>query len=122
MYPILYIEAIRVKIRDGRVVATKAAHVVIGVDVEGIKQVLGIWIQQTEGAKFWHGVLTELRNRGCREALCDDVHTDYQRQKKGTVTSEKGAQDNRSPPYLHEIQPDKSNLDESNTENKYGRD
>jgi putative transposase len=64
VYPILYVDAIRIKIRDGGVVANKAAHVVIGVDVEGIKQVLGIWIQQSEGAKFWHGVLTELRNRG----------------------------------------------------------
>jgi transposase-like protein len=76
VYPILYIDAIRIKIRDGGVVANKAAHVVIGVDVEGIKQVLGIWIQQSEGAKFWHGVLTELRNRGCRDALfvcCDGL-------------------------------------------------
>jgi putative transposase len=76
VYPILYIDAIRIKIRDGGVVANKAAHVVIGVDVDGIKQVLGIWIQQTEGAKFWHGVLAELRNRGCRDALfvcCDGL-------------------------------------------------
>jgi putative transposase len=76
VYPILYIDAIRLKIRDGGVVANKAAHVVIGVDIDGIKQVLGIWIQQTEGAKFWHGVLTELRNRGCRDALfvcCDGL-------------------------------------------------
>jgi putative transposase len=76
VYPILYVDAIRIKIRDGGVVANKAAHVVIGVDVEGIKQVLGIWIQQSEGAKFWHGVLTELRNRGCRDALfvcCDGL-------------------------------------------------
>ncbi len=76
VYPILYIDAIRIKIRDGGVVANKAAHVVIGVDIDGIKQVLGIWIQQSEGAKFWHGVLTELRNRGCRDALfvcCDGL-------------------------------------------------
>lgn len=76
VYPILYIDAIRLKIRDGGVVANKAAHVVIGVDIDGIKQVLGMWIQQTEGAKFWHGVLTELRNRGCRDALfvcCDGL-------------------------------------------------
>jgi putative transposase len=76
VYPILYIDAIRIKIRDGGVVANKAAHIVIGVDIDGIKQVLGIWIQQTEGAKFWHGVLTELRNRGCRDALfvcCDGL-------------------------------------------------
>ena len=76
VYPILYIDAIRIKIRDGGMVANKAAHVVIGVDVDGIKQVLGVWIQQTEGATFWHGVLTELRNRGCRDALfvcCDGL-------------------------------------------------
>lgn len=76
VYPILYIDAIRIKIRDGGVVANKAAHIVIGVDIDGIRQVLGIWIQQTEGAKFWHGVLTELRNRGCRDALfvcCDGL-------------------------------------------------
>jgi transposase-like protein len=48
VYPILYIDAIRIKIRDGGVVANKAAHVVIGVDIQGIKKVLGIWIQQTE--------------------------------------------------------------------------
>jgi putative transposase len=59
VYPILYIDAIRIKIRDGGVVANKAAHVVIGVDIDGVKQVLGIWIQQSEGAKFWHGVLTD---------------------------------------------------------------
>ena len=76
VYPILYIDAIRLKIRDGGVVANKAARVVIGVDIDGIKQVLGVWIQQSEGAKFWHGVLTELRNRGCRDALfvcCDGL-------------------------------------------------
>ncbi|WP_096291213.1 IS256 family transposase [Mycobacterium ahvazicum] len=76
VYPIRYIDASRLKIRDSGVVANKAAHVVIGVDIDGIKQVLGIWIQQSEGAKFWHGVLTELRNRGCRDALfvcCDGL-------------------------------------------------
>lgn len=76
VYPILYIDAVRLKIRDGGAVANKAAHVVIGVDIDGIKQVLGIWIRQTEGAKFWHGVLIELRNRGCRDALfvcCDGL-------------------------------------------------
>jgi putative transposase len=74
--PILYIDAIRIKVRDAGVVANKAAHLVVGVDVEGLKHVLGVWIQQTEGAKFWAGVLTELRNRGLRDALfvcCDGL-------------------------------------------------
>ena len=76
MYPILYIDAIRIKVRDAGVVANKAAHLVVGVDLEGRKHVLGIWLQQTEGAKFWSGVLTELRNRGLRDALfvcCDGL-------------------------------------------------
>jgi putative transposase len=76
VYPILYIDAIRIKVRDAGVVANKAAHIVVGVDVEGFKHVLGVWIQQTEGAKFWAGVLTELRNRGLRDALfvcCDGL-------------------------------------------------
>jgi putative transposase len=76
VYPILYIDAIRIKVRDAGVVANKAAHLVVGVDVEGLKHVLGVWIQQTEGAKFWAGVLTELRNRGLRDALfvcCDGL-------------------------------------------------
>jgi len=50
---------------------------VVGVDLEGRKQVLGVWIQQSEGAKFWSGVLTELRNRGLRDALivcCDGLN------------------------------------------------
>lgn len=76
VYPILYIDAIRIKVRDAGVVANKAAHIVVGVDVDGLKHVLGVWIQQTEGAKFWAGVLTELRNRGLRDALfvcCDGL-------------------------------------------------
>src|SRR3954470_14668551 len=65
-----------IKVRDAGVVANKAAHLVVGVDLEGRKHVLGIWLQQTEGAKFWSGVLTELRNRGLRDALfvcCDGL-------------------------------------------------
>lgn len=76
VYPILYIDALRIKIRDGGVVANKAAHLVLGVDLKGHKQVLRVRIQQIEGAKFWSGVLTELRNRGLRDALivcCDGL-------------------------------------------------
>src|SRR3546814_20724197 len=69
VYPILYIDAIRLKIRDGGVVANKAAPVVFGVDVDGITQVLGGWRKTTEGAMFWHGALTARATRGCREQL-----------------------------------------------------
>ncbi|MCY0904369.1 IS256 family transposase [Arthrobacter sp. H14-L1] len=76
IYPIMYLDAIVVKIRDGHHVKNKAAHIAIGVDLEGIKHVLGIWIQETEGAKFWAGVCSELANRGVKDVLivcCDGL-------------------------------------------------
>jgi putative transposase len=76
VYPILYIDALIVKVRDGGMVTNKAAHLVIGVDVDGIKNVLGIWLQDSEGAKFWLNVLTQLKNRGLKDALivcCDGL-------------------------------------------------
>ena len=76
VYPIIYIDALVLKIRDGGMVDNKAAHLAIGVDADGFKHVLGIWIQSAEGAKFWLSVLTELRNRGVKDALivcCDGL-------------------------------------------------
>ncbi|MDX2358167.1 IS256 family transposase [Dietzia sp. PP-33] len=76
VYPIVYIDAIWLKIRDGGVVANKACHVAVGVDLEGRKQVLGLWLGATEGAKFWANVLTEIRNRGAKDILilcCDGL-------------------------------------------------
>jgi len=76
VYPILYLDAIVLKVRDGHQVRNKAAHLAIGVTVEGVKQVLGIWVQNTEGAKFWAGVCAELSNRGVRDVLiacCDGL-------------------------------------------------
>ena len=64
LYPIIYLDCIMVKIRDGAHILNKAIYLVIGVNLEGIKEVLGMWVAQTEGAKFWLGVVTELRNRG----------------------------------------------------------
>lgn len=74
VYPIMYIDAIRLRIRDGGAVRIKACHIAIGGDIDVRKRVLGMWIKQTEGARFWTGVLTELRNRGLRNVLivcCD---------------------------------------------------
>ena len=76
VYPILYIDAIRLRIRDGGAVRMKACHLAVGVDLEGRKRVLGMWIEQTEGARFWSQVLTEIRNRGVRDVLilcCDGL-------------------------------------------------
>jgi putative transposase len=63
-YPIVYMDAIRFKVRDGGHVRNKAVYLAIGVNTNGYKEVLGMWIAETEGAKFWLSVVTELRNRG----------------------------------------------------------
>jgi putative transposase len=76
IYPILYLDALMVKVRDNHQVRNKAAHIAVGVDVDGIKHVLGIWVQIAEGAKFWAGVMAELRNRGVDDVLiacCDGL-------------------------------------------------
>ena len=79
VYPIMYLDALMVKVRDGHQVRNKAAHIAIGVDLDGIKHVLGIWVQATEGAKFWAGVCAELANRGVRDVLiaCVDGLTGF---------------------------------------------
>ena len=76
VYPIIYVDALMVKVRDGGTVRNKACYLVVGVGVDGVKHVLGIWVQQSEGAKFWMQVCTELRNRGVRDVLiacCDGL-------------------------------------------------
>lgn len=76
IYPIVYLDALVVKVRDGHQVRNRSAHIAVGVDLDGIKHVLGIWIQAAEGAKFWAGVCAELRNRGVRDVLivcCDGL-------------------------------------------------
>ena len=67
VYPIVYLDALYVKIRDAGHVQNRAIYVVIGVNMEGHKEVLGLWTGQAEGAKFWLQVLTELRNRGVQD-------------------------------------------------------
>ncbi|WP_370670756.1 IS256 family transposase [Kribbia dieselivorans] len=75
-YPVIYLDALVVKIRDGAHVTNRAAHIAVGVDMDGIKHVLGIWVQASEGAKFWAGVCAELANRGVKDVLivcCDGL-------------------------------------------------
>ena len=68
-YPVVYLDALVVKVLDGPRVSNKSAHIAVGVDVEEIKHVLGIWIQASEGAKFWASVCAQLANRGVRDVL-----------------------------------------------------
>jgi len=66
VYPIVYLDCIHVKVRDGAV-RVKAVYLAIGINLAGEKEVLGLWIAQTEGAKFWLHVVTELKNRGVQD-------------------------------------------------------
>jgi putative transposase len=69
LYPLVFLDALRVKVRDEGTVRNKAVHVALGVRADGTKEVLGLWIEQTEGAKFWLRVMTELRERGIEDIL-----------------------------------------------------
>ena len=69
VYPIVFFDAIRMKIREEGRVINKAAYLAIGIGMDGLKDVLGIWIEKNEGAKFWLSVFTELRNRGLHDVL-----------------------------------------------------
>jgi transposase-like protein len=69
MYPVVFFDALRVKIRDEAVVQTKAVYLALAVLPDGSRDILGVWIEQTEGAKFWMKVFADLQARGCRDIL-----------------------------------------------------
>ena len=69
VYPIVYFDALRIKARDDGRVLNKAVYMAIGVGMDGLKDVLGLWIEKNEGAKFWLQVFTELKNRGLQDVL-----------------------------------------------------
>ena len=69
IYPLVFFDAIRVKIRDEGLVRNKAVHIALGVRADGAKEILGLWLEQNEGAKFWLRVMNELRNRGVEDVL-----------------------------------------------------
>jgi putative transposase len=74
VYVVVYLDAMIVSIREAQVVRRKAVYVAVGVTLDGERDCLGIWIEKTEGARFWTSVLTDLRNRGVRDILfvCTD--------------------------------------------------
>jgi putative transposase len=67
IYPILYLDALQVKVKDQGRVSNKAIYLAVGVNMSGIKEVLGMWASENEGAKFWLSIITELKNRGVRD-------------------------------------------------------
>jgi putative transposase len=79
LYVAVYLDAMQVAIRDQQVVRKKAVYVAVGVTLDGTRDCLGLWIEKTEGARFWTGVMTELRNRGVKDVLfvCTDGLTGF---------------------------------------------
>jgi putative transposase len=76
VYPVIFLDAIVCKVRDNGTVRNKAAHLAVGIDVDGRKEVLGIWVETVEGAKFWMRVMNELKSRGVEDVLvvvCDGL-------------------------------------------------
>jgi putative transposase len=76
VYPIIYFDALVVKIRADKQVVNKAIHLALGINLDGEKELLGMWCNVTEGAKYWLSVLTELKNRGVHDVLiccCDGL-------------------------------------------------
>jgi putative transposase len=69
LYPVMFFDAIRVKVRDQGTVANKAVYLALGITADGRKHVLGLWIDANEGAKFWLRIVNELRNRGVQDIL-----------------------------------------------------
>lgn len=73
IYPFVFLDAIHYKVREDGQIKNKAAYVVLGVNLEGFKDILGIWIGENESSKFWLGVLNELKNRGLEDVLIFSV-------------------------------------------------
>ncbi len=69
IYPIVYLDCIVGKVRQDKQLINKAVHLTLGVNIENQKEPLGMWLSETEGAKFWLNVLTELQNRGVKISL-----------------------------------------------------
>jgi transposase-like protein len=69
MYPVVFFDALRVKVRDEAVVRSKAVYLALAILPDGSRDILGIWVEQTEGATFWMKVFTDLKTRGCQDIL-----------------------------------------------------
>jgi putative transposase len=76
LYPIVYLDGIHFKVRDGGKIVSKCAYVILGINAQGMKEILGIWIGENEGAKFWLRTLNEIKQRGVDDILicCIDGH------------------------------------------------
>ena len=69
LYPVIFMDGIVVKVRDGQRIVNRTVHIVLGINLQGKKELQGLWMSDNEGAKFWLGILTELKNRGLQDIL-----------------------------------------------------
>ena len=69
LYPVVYLDCIVVKVRQHSTVINKSVYLALGINLDGQKELLGMWLAQTEGSKFWLSVMTELKNRGVQDIL-----------------------------------------------------
>lgn len=69
VYPFMYLDGLRFKVRDAGKIVNKCAYIILGINDQGMKDILGIWINETESAKFWMGIMNELKNRGVEDIL-----------------------------------------------------
>ena len=69
VYPIVYLDCLVIKVRQDNQIIRKSVYLALGINLSGHKELLGMWIAETEGAKFWLSVLTELQNRGLKDIL-----------------------------------------------------
>ena len=99
IYPIVYLDALYVKVRDAGHIRNRAIYVAIGVNRKGNKEVLGLWVGEAEGAKFWLQVLTDLKNRGVADIFiaCVDGLTGFPKAIETVFPQAQGAVVHRSP-------------------------
>ena len=99
IYPIVFLDCMVLKIRDGGSVQRRALYLALGVTLEGERDVLGMWFQETEGAKFWMQVLNDLKQRGVRDVLicCVDGLTGFPRRDRGDLPQDDRPNMHRAP-------------------------
>jgi putative transposase len=93
VYPVIFLDALVLKIRQGGTVQRRACYLALGVSVEGERDVLGMWFQESEGAKFWMQVLSELKQRGVQDILvcCVDGLKGFPGSDRGDLPDHDGA-------------------------------
>lgn len=74
IYPIVWMDGIAIKVQQDKRIINRSAHIILGVNLRGEKEVLGLWLAENEGAKFWLSALTEIKNRGVQDLCPEGVH------------------------------------------------